>query len=62
MTRKLDLDQLLEIAREIEVTPEMREAQRRSFVYGNCKLDNDNITRELVDEVADAMAAAAADK
>jgi hypothetical protein len=28
------------------------EAQRRSFAYGNSKIDNDSITRELVDEIA----------
>lgn len=34
-------------------TPDQREAQRRSFVYGNTKLADDNVTREMVDEVAD---------
>lgn len=34
------------------MTPEQEEEQRRSFVYGNTKLANDNVTRELVDEVA----------
>lgn len=33
----------------------LKEEQRRSFVYGNTKLHNDNITRELVDEVAEQL-------
>ena len=32
-----------------------REEQRRSFVFGNCALENPDITRELVDRVADEM-------
>jgi len=32
-----------------------REAQRRSFAYGNASLDNPRVTRELVDNVADQM-------
>ena len=29
--------------------------QRRSFVYGNCAVENPTVTRELVDKVADDM-------
>lgn len=32
-----------------------QEAQRRSFAYGNTKLSNEAITRELVDEAAERM-------
>lgn len=38
-----------------EMTPEQREAQRRSFAYGNANLSNPNITREMIDKVADRM-------
>lgn len=31
-----------------------REEQRRSFVHGNCAIDNPTVTREMVDAVADA--------
>jgi hypothetical protein len=31
------------------ITPEDREAQRRSFAYGNAKLSNENVTRDMVD-------------
>jgi hypothetical protein len=53
------LDRLIELARSIDMTEAQREAQRRSFVYGNTKIENDRITRELVDEQADLLAKAA---
>lgn len=34
------------------MTDEQREAQRRSFAYGNTRLDNDDITREMIDRAA----------
>jgi hypothetical protein len=37
------------------MTDEEKEAQRRSFVYGNLAISNPSITREMVDEVADEM-------
>lgn len=46
MTR--DLEQLVEKARKIEMTPEQARRQRRSFVYGNTHIENDRITREMV--------------
>lgn len=55
-TRELSkLDQIIEQISEYEMTPADVEAQRRSFAYGNAKLSNPNITRELVDEVAERM-------
>jgi hypothetical protein len=38
-----------------EMTPEQKEAQRRSFVYGNTKIENDAITRETVDRAAEQL-------
>ncbi len=35
-------------------TPEQKESQRRSFVYGNTKLSNPNIMEELVNEIAES--------
>jgi hypothetical protein len=40
--------ELIERARKIEMTPEEAEAQRISFVYGNTRFENDNITLETV--------------
>lgn len=31
------------------------EEQRRSFVYGNCSLSNPDVTRAMVDAVADRL-------
>ena len=39
------------------VTPAEREAQRRSFAYGNTALSNPNITREMIDAAADTIPA-----
>jgi hypothetical protein len=38
-----------------EMTPEQKEAQRRSFVYGTIKIENNSITRDMVDEAAAAL-------
>lgn len=50
------LNRLIELARSIPVSEEDREEQRRSFVYGNTKIENDTITRKLVDEQAELLA------
>lgn len=55
MTTK-SLQALIDAAREVVMTDRDREAQRRSFVFGNTHLDNDRITRELVDQTAEALA------
>jgi len=39
------------------MTPEQQEAQRRSFAFGNVSIHNPNVTRELIDQVADEMEA-----
>ena len=48
-----DLKNLLEAAKTAKPTPEQREEQRRSFVYGNTHLENELITREMVDREAE---------
>jgi hypothetical protein len=50
------LKELLEAARTAEPTQEQREEQRRSFVYGNTRLENGLITREMVDREAVKLA------
>lgn len=50
------LRELIDAARGFQMTDHDREAQRRSFVYGNNYLANDRITRELVEQMADALA------
>jgi hypothetical protein len=46
-----DLQELIERARKIEMTPEQIGEQRRSFAYGNTHIENDRITREMVAEL-----------
>lgn len=46
------IDQLIEDAKAIVPTPPQREAQRRSFAYGNAKIENERVTREMVDRAA----------
>jgi hypothetical protein len=50
-----DLKKLLEAAKTARPTPEQREQQRRSFVYGNTHLENEMITREIVDREAELI-------
>ncbi len=51
-----DLKKLLEAAKTATPTPEYREEQRRSFVYGNTHLENELITREIVAREAEKLA------
>lgn len=50
------LKKLLEAAKTANPTPEQREQQRRSFVYGNAHFENELITREMVDREAEKLA------
>lgn len=48
---------LIEAAKQQEQTPQQRESQRRSFAFGNTAYENQNITKEMVDQQAEKMAA-----
>jgi len=50
------LKKLIEAAKQAKPTPEHREQQRRSFVYGNTHFENELITREMVDREAEKLA------
>ena len=50
------LKKLLDAAKTAKPTPEQREQQRRSFVYGNTHFENSLITREMVDREAEKLA------
>jgi hypothetical protein len=54
---EMDLDQLLELARGVEVSATERETQRRSFAYGNTHLANNDVTRETIAKAAEDLAA-----
>jgi hypothetical protein len=53
MTDKLAA--LIERARAVRMSARESEQQRRSFAYGNTKIENERITREMVDEQAEAL-------
>jgi hypothetical protein len=50
-----ELRKLVDMAREVEMTPEQLREQRRSFVYRNTHIENERITRDLVAEVDAAL-------
>ena len=53
MTDKLN--ELLNKAKSVELSPEQKEEQRRSFAYGNTNIENSRITRETVDQEAEEL-------
>ena len=51
-----ELDALIEAARKASPSPQQQEEQRRSFAYGNTAFENELITREMINERAEAIA------
>jgi hypothetical protein len=49
------LQELLDQAKRAVPSLEEKEEQRRSFAYGNTKIENPRITREMIDREADAL-------
>lgn len=49
------LQELLDEARKNAPTSQDKEEQRRSFAYGNTKIENSRITRETVDQEAESL-------
>jgi hypothetical protein len=49
------LEQLVANSKKLIPTAQEKEEQRRSFAYGNTKIENPRITRETVDKEADAL-------
>jgi hypothetical protein len=47
-----EIQDLIKAAKNIVMTPEQKEQQRRSFAYGNVAIENPRITREMVDRAA----------
>lgn len=50
-----ELNELLEAARAKPMSSEDKETQRRSFAYGNAHIENARVTREMVDNAAQAI-------
>ena len=51
------LNELIEKARNHVMTPAEKRAQAISFAYGNAKIENPHITREMVAEAYDKLVA-----
>ena len=49
------LEKLLRAARSVRMNSDQKEEQRRSFAFGNAGLENELITREMVDEQAERL-------
>jgi hypothetical protein len=52
---KMKLEELIALAKTAPFTQDDREAQRRSFAYGNLKIESDQVTREMVDREAERL-------
>lgn len=50
-----NIQKLIDAARSREMSGAEKEAQRRSFAYGNAHIENDRVTREMVDRAADKI-------
>ncbi len=53
MSKKLK--ELLEAMKVVKMIPRQQEEQRRSFAYGNTKIENERITRETIDQEAELL-------
>jgi len=52
-----ELNRLVEAARNRPFPEAEREAQRRSFAYGNAKIENDDVTWEMIVEADEKIKA-----
>ena len=50
-----ELEKLLAMAKTVKMTPGEQEKQRRSFAYGNARIENDQITWEKINKAADSI-------
>jgi hypothetical protein len=50
-----NLQYLLEKSKGVKMTPSEVERQRRSFAFGNTNIENERITRRVVDEQAEKL-------
>ena len=50
-----EIEALVETAKSVKMSPQEQEEQRRSFAYGNTKIENERITRETIDKEAESL-------
>ncbi|MBI2740142.1 MAG: hypothetical protein HYX38_26805 [Rhodospirillales bacterium] len=58
--RDNNLQYLIEKSKGVKMTPAEAERQRRSFAFGNTNIENDRVTRRVVDEQAEKIGSAKA--
>ncbi len=46
------ISKLVEIAKTVHMNDAQKNEQRNSFVYGNTKIENDAITKEMVEQLS----------
>jgi hypothetical protein len=46
------LSRLIELSKGVQMSAKQQEEQRNSFVYGNTRIENSSVTREMVDQIA----------
>lgn len=51
-----EINILLERAKRIQMSPAQTEEQRRSFAYGNANIENADVTKEIIDQMAEEIA------
>ncbi len=49
------LQKLIDASRGQVMSDAEKEAQRRSFAYGNAHIENERVTRQMVDEAAEKL-------
>lgn len=47
-----NLSRLIELSKGVQMSAKQQEEQRNSFVYGNTRIENSSVTREMVDQIA----------
>jgi len=55
MPMNRDLLYLIEKSKDVRMTPSEVEEQRRSFAFGNTNIENERVTRSVVDEQAEKL-------
>jgi hypothetical protein len=50
-----ELEHLLDAVKNLPSTADEKQEQRRSFAYGNTKIEKSRIAREMVDQEAEAL-------
>lgn len=49
------LQKLIDASRGLKMTDAQKEAQRRSFAYGNAHIENERVTRDMVAAAAEKL-------